>query len=48
MFLSKLRKIGVTNVIDIRLKLRDAFPDITTNQAADSLLAGCRRSHIPK
>jgi hypothetical protein len=37
MFLSKLRKSGVTNVIDIRLKLRDAFPDLTTNQAADVL-----------
>jgi hypothetical protein len=35
MFLSKLRKSGVTNMIEIRLKLRHAFPDLTTNQASE-------------
>ena len=35
MFLSKLRKSGVTNMFDIRLKLRHAFPELTTNQAAE-------------
>jgi hypothetical protein len=35
MFLSRLRKSGVTNMFDIRLKLRQAFPDFTTNQAAE-------------
>ncbi len=37
MFLSTLRKSGVTNIVEIRLKLRYAFPDLTTNQAADVL-----------
>jgi hypothetical protein len=37
MFLSKLRKSGVTNMFEIRLKLRHAFPDLTTNQAAEVL-----------
>jgi hypothetical protein len=37
MFLSKLRKSGVTNIVDIRLKLRDAFPELTTIQAAEVL-----------
>jgi hypothetical protein len=35
MFLNQLRKSGVTNMFDIRLKLRHAFPDFTTNQAAE-------------
>ena len=35
MFLSKLRKSGVTNMFEIRLKLRHAFPDLTTNQAGE-------------
>jgi hypothetical protein len=35
MFLSKLRKSGVTNIFEIRLKLRQAFPDLTTNQAGE-------------
>ena len=35
MFLSKLRKSGVTNIFEIRLKLRHAFPDLTTNQAGE-------------
>lgn len=33
MFLSKLRKSGVANMFEIRLKLRHGFPDLTTNQA---------------
>jgi hypothetical protein len=37
MFLSTLRKSGVTNMFEIRLKLRHAFPDLTTNQAAEVL-----------
>lgn len=37
MFLSNLRKSGVTNIFEIRLKLRRAFPDLTTNQAAEVL-----------
>ena len=37
MFLSKLRKSGVTNMFEIRLKLRHAFPDLTTHQAAEVL-----------
>ena len=37
MFLSNLRKSGVTNMFEIRLKLRHAFPDLTTNQAAEVL-----------
>ena len=36
-FLDKLRKSGVTNMFEIRLKLRHAFPDLTTNQAAEVL-----------
>lgn len=35
MFLSKARKSGVTNIFEIRLKLRHAFPDLTTKQAAE-------------
>ena len=35
MFLSQLRKGGVTNMFEIRLKLRHAFPDLTTDQAAE-------------
>jgi hypothetical protein len=35
MFLSQLRKSGVTNMFEIRLKLRHAFPDLTTNQAGE-------------
>ena len=35
MFLSKLRKSGVTNMFEIRLKLRHAFPDLTTTQVAE-------------
>jgi hypothetical protein len=35
MFLSKLRKSGVTNMFEIRLKLRHAFPDLTTTQASE-------------
>lgn len=35
MFLSKLRKSGVTNMFEIRLKLRQAFPDLTTSQIAE-------------
>jgi hypothetical protein len=35
MFLSKLRKSGVTNIFEIRLKFRHSFPDLTTNQAAE-------------
>ena len=35
MFLSKLQKSGVTNMFEIRLKLRHAFPDLTTGQAAE-------------
>ena len=35
MFLSKLRKSGVTNMFEIRLKLRHAFPDLTTSQVAE-------------
>ena len=35
MFLSQLRKSGVTNMFEIRLKLRHAFPDLTTQQAAE-------------
>ena len=34
-FLDKLRKSGVTNMFDIRLTLRAAFPDLTTKQAAE-------------
>ena len=37
MFLSQIRKSGVTNMIEIRLKLRHAFPDLTTDQAAEVL-----------
>ena len=37
MFLSQLRKNGVTNIFEIRLKLRHAFPELTTNQAAEVL-----------
>lgn len=37
MFLSKLRKSGVTNMFELRLKFRQAFPDLTTNQAAEIL-----------
>ena len=35
MFLSKLRKSGVTNMFEIRLKLRHAFPDLTPSQIAE-------------
>lgn len=35
MFLSNLRKNGVTNMFEIRLKLRHAFPNLTTAQAAE-------------
>jgi len=35
MFLSNLRKHSVTNMYEIRLKLRHAFPDLTMNQAAE-------------
>jgi hypothetical protein len=35
MFLSTLRKSGVTNIFEIRLKLRHAFPDLTMNQAGE-------------
>jgi hypothetical protein len=37
MFLSNLRKSGVTNMFEIRLKLRHAFPNLTTDQAAEVL-----------
>jgi hypothetical protein len=36
-FLSEQRKSGVTNMFEIRLKLRQAFPDLTTSQAAEVL-----------
>jgi hypothetical protein len=35
MYLSQLRKSGVTNMPEIRLKLRHGFPDLTTSQAAE-------------
>ena len=35
MFLSEMRKSGVTNMFEIRLKLRRAFPDLTTSQVAE-------------
>jgi hypothetical protein len=38
MFLSKLRKSGVTNMFEIRLKFRHAFPDLTTNQASEIIM----------
>ena len=35
MVLSNLRKSGVTNMFEIRLKLRHAFPDLSTAQVAE-------------
>jgi len=35
MYLSNLRKSGVTNMFEIRLKLRHAFPDLSTNQVSE-------------
>ena len=35
MYLSKLRKSGVTNMFEIRLKFRQAFPDLTTSQISE-------------
>ena len=37
MFLSRLRKSGVTNMFEFRLKFRHAYPDLTPNQAAEVL-----------
>jgi hypothetical protein len=51
-FLDRLRKGGVTNMFDARLKLRDAFPDLTTKQAGEVLLYWMRtfaaRAHVIK
>ena len=35
MFLSRLRKSGVTDMFEFRLKFRHAYPDLTPNQAAE-------------
>jgi hypothetical protein len=35
MVLSNLRKSGVTNMFEIRLKLRHAFPDLSMDQVAE-------------
>lgn len=37
MFLSRLRKSGVTDMFEFRLKFRHAYPDLTPNQAAEVL-----------
>ena len=37
MFLSRLRKSGVTNMFEFRLHFRHAYPDLTPNQAAEVL-----------
>ena len=37
MFLSRLRKSGVTDMFEFRLKFRHAYPDLTPNQTAEVL-----------
>jgi hypothetical protein len=37
MFLSRLRKSGVANMFELRLKFQHAYPDLTPNQAAEIL-----------